>query len=123
MLKNNPPLYARSCKVCLQFMFDEKTGKKVMRRGAPMPRSPGSVPCVVGKCDRGHPDAPNVLTRANLQAYEHYLECKATGTFPDDPIVRRNAAMIRMAEEHVERLHQSQLENAALIPLLNGGGR
>lgn len=34
------------------------------------------------------------LSSKNEQALMHYLECKATNSFPDDPIVKRNAAYI-----------------------------
>ena len=37
----------------------------------------------------------------NELAYTHYLECKAVGSFPDDPIVRRNASLIRSVEDAV----------------------
>ena len=35
-----------------------------------------------------------------MQAYIHYLECKAVGNFPDDPIVRRNARLIQQVVDH-----------------------
>jgi hypothetical protein len=39
------------------------------------------------------------LSDINRDAYRHYRECRATGNFPDDPIVRRNAALIREQED------------------------
>lgn len=42
-------------------------------------------------------------------AYRHYLECKATGHFPDDPIVRQNAGTIRMIEDVTEANKQDVL--------------
>lgn len=49
-----------------------------------------------------------------MSAYVHYLECRATGTFPDDPLVRRNAAAIRAVEDSVARIRSEQ---AAYSPL------
>lgn len=43
------------------------------------------------------------LTERNWLAYKHYKECRATLRFPDDPIVRRNAAIIRAVEDANER--------------------
>jgi hypothetical protein len=43
------------------------------------------------------------LSAANLLAYEHYRTCRAVGAFPDDPIVRQNALLIRDVEDSLER--------------------
>lgn len=108
LMQTNPAIYNRKCNECLRFMFDEKTGHKIMRRGFPMPRRNGSVPCTRGMCDKGSPDSPKTLTLKNVYAYEHYLQCKATGMFPDDPIVQRNAGAILIAEEHVKRIRHME---------------
>jgi hypothetical protein len=47
------------------------------------------------------------LSDENWLAYRHYLQCKATWRFPDDPIVARNAGLIRWVEDSVERNHTS----------------
>ena len=44
----------------------------------------------------------------NWRAYNHYLECKATGCWPDDWIVRRNAALILAVEESAARQTQQR---------------
>lgn len=67
------------------------------------------TPC--GRCPKVPPDAPRKTRRfasewtdQNRQAYKHYLECRAVGLFPDDPIVRRNARIIRAIEDEYQRL-------------------
>lgn len=52
------------------------------------------------------------LSAMNQIAYHHYLECKAVGQFPDDAIVRRNAGLIRQAEEIAERSRQRRMSNS-----------
>jgi hypothetical protein len=90
-----------------------------------MERPPGTpTPCHMcpkvprGAVPRGvqaRPEHAIELSRRNAQAYWHYLECKATGRFPDDPIVRRNAALIRLVEEEVER---ERGDPRGLLPVL-----
>jgi hypothetical protein len=42
-------------------------------------------------------------TGRSWRAYRHYRECRAVGRFPDDPLVRRCAALVRQFEEVLER--------------------
>jgi hypothetical protein len=35
------------------------------------------------------------MSSRNRQALRYHLECDAVGRFPDDPIVRRNARLIK----------------------------
>ena len=53
-------------------------------------------------CPKGTPEHPRTLLPENELAYEHYRECRAVGEFPDDAVVRRNAAIIRKVEDEVE---------------------
>jgi len=48
------------------------------------------------------------------QCYRHYRECKAVGSFPDDPVVRRNAAAIRDVEEVAEQNRQSEFQSVLM---------
>lgn len=48
------------------------------------------------------------LDARNVDALIHYRECRAVGSFPDDWIVRRNAAIIRAIEDQAERTRQDQ---------------
>lgn len=74
--------------------------RRPARVGLPVVRPPGSpTPC--WKCPKvppGEPACPESaveMTDQNWRAFRHYEECRAVGAFPDDPIVRRNAALIR----------------------------
>ena len=83
-------------------MYDHDTGeRKTGRDGQPIARPMGTpLPCdFPNGCAKGHPTAGRDPTRSNAHAYLHYLECKATGRFPNDPIVRRNARLIRQIED------------------------
>ena len=44
-----------------------------------------------------------------LLAYQHYLRCKAVGQFPDEPLVRRNAALIAGVHKDLEEARLDQL--------------
>ena len=78
------------------------TGEKVPRiAGQPTPcRFCPKIP----KGQEPKPENAVELTMRNWQAYQHYLECKAVGAFPDDPIVRRNAMLIRQVEDSARRM-------------------
>lgn len=108
-----PKLYHRDCKHCWKYIYqetDQDEGEQkddvVTHNGAPMERQSGGPPCVWDECQKGHIDRPRVLSPRNLAVYRHYLECKATISFPDDPIVRRNARIIRHVEDEIERMEQ-----------------
>ena len=99
MILEHPELASRDCNQCTIFQYDEK-GERVKRRGRDLRRPPGiGPPCRYGKCDKGTAERQRTLTAYNRVAYQHYLECKATADFPDDPIVKRNAALIRSVED------------------------
>jgi hypothetical protein len=103
LLLTSPRIAARSCESCLRWQYDEGTGEVAMRAGRKLPRR-GPTPCRTPTgCPKGTPEAPKTLTLKNLMAYRHYQQCKATGQFPDDPIVRHNAGIIRQIEDAVER--------------------
>ena len=94
-------------------------GKPVPRpRGAPLPCStcpkipPGTDP---------HPDNAVELGERELAAWEHYRECRAVGAFPDDPLVRRNAAIIRQVEDSAERQRELRTGLKVLGSILKGG--
>jgi len=124
LLMQHPDIAQRDCEECRQFVFDERTNKKQYYHGNAVRRPPGSVPsCHFNRCPKGHYDSPNSLRHHNYLAYVHYLECKAIGQFPNDPVVRRNAAIIRMVEESVEkadRHQQSLIEAFKTIKAKNG---
>ena len=53
-----------------------------------------------------------------MQAYRYHKECEAVNQWPDDAIVRRNAAVIRGAEATVRRWRED--ETAALLKAFLG---
>lgn len=116
----HPQVALRDCNHCQRFMYDEETGKVKIwgATGKPLPRA-GRPPCAyknrdgTTRCPKGTPTAGKTLTPQNLLAYHHYQECKAVFRFPNDPIVRRNARLIAMAErnaEHVMMKHQTEVD-------------
>lgn len=48
----------------------------------------------IRSCPKGTPESPKTLSAENELCYEHFLECQAVGSFPDDSVVRRNAKVI-----------------------------
>lgn len=91
-------------------MFDEETGARMLMRDdkTPIPRfihmgGEYLPPCRQPKgCAKGTPEKTVGLWPENVMCYEHYLECKAVGQFPDDAVIKRNAAVIRDVEEAAE---------------------
>lgn len=98
------PMYAqRPCELCKKMWFSEETGKIVMR-GAVELRREGPTICQTAEgCPKGTPENQKTLSPKNRLAWNHFRGCAATGTFPDDPIVRRNARIIREAMQIAER--------------------
>ena len=83
----------------------------------PRLRPPGtSTPCAT--CPKESPTAGKELTEQNWLAWNFDRECKAVNSWPNDPIVRRNAAIIRDVEESLE---VSKFDR--IIALLSGGLR
>jgi hypothetical protein len=105
------PLYTRSCRLCIKYDFkadgdvrkDEKGNPRLRPLGVPTPcLSCPKVPVEVREQDL--PDSEmrkfaNELTDYNRVAWDFYNECKAVGRFPDDPIVRWYAGIIRQVED------------------------
>lgn len=94
-------------------MHNHTTGELHLdKSGNPIPRPKGSrPPCELVKdtpldvrrraCAKVSPESDIALNSRNLEAFQHYRECKATGHFPNDPIVRENAAIIgELIDEH-----------------------
>ena len=72
-------------------------------------------------CPKGSPENPKTLLPCNEIAYEHYRECRAVGQFPDDPIVRRNAAIIRGIEDDAANKSEQEFRKT-LIDLIGVKG-
>lgn len=94
-----PQFAKRDCNVCKRLWLDDDTGKPVMKGGKPLLRPVDSVLLCQTKagCPKGTPENPKSLSPKNRLAWNHFRDCAAVGQFPDDPIVRRNARVIRAA--------------------------
>lgn len=109
------PLYARSCKLCIEYAYSADGSLPRDHLGNPRQRPQGiptpcfscpKVPVEIRELDytdvqmRQHADE---LTPWNRQAYDFYKRCKAVGQFPDDPLVRWYAGILREVEDAHER--------------------
>lgn len=121
----HPGVARRSCEACVAYLHHEPGGSVVTRGGKPVPRAPGSKPPCVS-CPKIPPGAdPNPASAAELtgrseDAYRHYLECRAVGQFPDDPIVRHTAMLIRSAEDAAQRADSRRLALTVLGKAFGG---
>jgi hypothetical protein len=112
LILHHPEVADRDCRVCQRYLHEESGAICLRpRTNEPIPRPPGvSTPCrtPVG-CPKGTPEAQLSLTPQNRKVYEHYLQCKAVGRFPDDPLVERHAGIIRQLEDAAERQRHKDL--------------
>lgn len=108
----NPHVASRSCEDCKKWLYDDRPDrmalKPVERAGERVPRIRGQLPqCKwCPKIPKGTDPIPEnavELSPRNWAVYQHYLQCKAVGAFPDDAIVRRNAMLIRQVEDAARR--------------------
>lgn len=120
----HPEVAFRDCTDCEMHVYDEKTGERLkLANGQPMARPRGTcAPCRFrdNGCPKGTPEMSKGLSDRNWKAWQHYRECRAVGQFPDDAIVRRNAAIIRAATEAAEETLRRR-DLGPLAALLAGG--
>lgn len=62
-------------------------------------------------CPKGTPENQRTLWPENELCYEHYRECRAVGRFPNDSVVRRNAAIIMEVEDTIEKRNDAKSRN------------
>lgn len=120
MLLMHPEVAARSCDDCRRYVYkpDGEILRRPARVGLPVLRPAGSpTPCHT--CPKIPADSPVrdpsqavELNAKNRQAYWHYQQCAAVGHFPDDPIVKRNAAIIAGV---LKRLDALRLDRVYLL--------
>jgi hypothetical protein len=119
----HPEVAGRSCDDCKKHIYNEETGVRQewpKGSGKPMPRPKGTFPpCGYGatKCPKGSPEAGKEWTAENRLAYQYHLECKATGQFPDDAVVRRNAGIIQRIMEQIDRGRFKRMEDLLLASI------
>lgn len=128
LILEHPEVAFRDCDHCKAFMYNHAEGTVMLGRdGQPMPRPPRSKPpCehTAGRpdevrariCAKIHPTAGMELSEQNRRAYRHWKECRAVGVFPDDPIVRSNAALLEDIHEQNRDRRLLNLIYAASIP-------
>jgi hypothetical protein len=117
-----------SCADCGQWMYDPKTWKPSTRGGKPIPRAKGTpTPCWT--CPRskagpepGKPYPEGEMTGQSWAAYWYWRRCLAdtTGLLPRDPVTIRNAALLQMIQDSVDRERSNPLN---LLAVLMGGSK
>ncbi len=126
----HPRVASRSCAECMAWLFNDD-GKPTMKgRGdeaVRVPRRPGEpTPC--WKCPKipegakPVPESACELDDRLWQAYDHYLCCRAVGSFPADHWVRTHASLFRSVEDALGPMRQSSLLQS-VVNLLSSGGR
>lgn len=123
----HPEVAARSCRDCQSYLYLDKGpgqfgAEPLTRGGRPVKRQPGQkTPCFwcpkIPPGDGPRPENAAELTPENLAALRHHRECAAVGSFPDDAVVRRNAALIADADRAADAVRQSR-GGMALLGLL-----
>ncbi len=124
----HPQVAAIDCRKCSKFACDLKTGKFFERgNGLLIERGPEGPPCRTDKaiCPKGEPGKSD-LTKQSQQVLQHYLECEAVGEWPDDEIVRQNAAILRSVLDDCrgkrQRKHHRQDIEQLVISLMRSRG-
>ena len=112
-MRLHPEVAGRDCADRLVNHYD-KDGKPTFRHGKRLKRPPGTAPCRTNTgCPKGTPENNTTLTLQNTLAVLHYETCKATGRFPDDAIVARNAMLLSRIDREAEQ--QEQHEQTSLM--------
>lgn len=115
----------RDCRHCWQYQYHEEGPEQNKPRefhGELLERPPGDMPnCYrqVG-CKKGTIENQNVLTEENAKVLRHYRECRAVNKFPDDPIVRHNAAIIDETERMLDRNETSMIAQSLHAATIRG---
>lgn len=111
----------------MKYLYPDVPGKPpadkpFLKAGKPVRRPAGKgPPCRYPHtpCPKGTPENPKTLSALNEKVLEHYRQCAATGHFPDDPIVKKNAGLIRQVLDRVDR---ERRETLAMLGLTTGAG-
>lgn len=99
-------LSRRSCRDCLAYEWGPESHVPLQVGGVKQPRTADVPPlCQLPEgCPVGTPENPvGRLSKRNRLAFRHYRGCVATGVFPDDPIVARNAMVFRQTLQELGR--------------------
>lgn len=128
------PQWSRSCDDCRKFIYEDSGKQKIHRRtGLPVINLGGMTPCSIcpkipdrvfgddgkeiaktpGNAAKLRPHAVELTPRLTL-AWQHYRECRAVGSFPDDPLVRGNAVRFRHAQDESDVQRQVDRDDAMM---------
>lgn len=126
------PEWDRTCRDCETYLFDDSGDvvRKPARVGLPVLRAKGTpTPC--GKCAKVPLSARSAgmdwrelramameLTPENRAAWRFYRECRAVSHFPDDPIVRWAAAVLRDVYDAADRKPQEDFMGLVVTMLM-----
>ena len=122
----HPEVADRSCDDCRKWMYDDagNVAKRRDTRGIELPiLRPAAVPTPCYRCPKTEGNQVRtsfnavMMTETGWQTYRHYRECAATLSFPDDPIVTRNASLIRSVLDSAERSTETR-RHVALVTFL-----
>ena len=130
LLLLHPEVAFISCEHCQKYVYDITTGRAEEwppGSGMRQERPKGTTsPCVGNPkaCPKVSPDSGYELSDRNIQCFTHYRECRAIGEFPDDPLVRFHAGIIRSVEDDAERMERREfqvlLQSLILRAAVNG---
>lgn len=109
----HPAVADRDCVLCQKYQYNEETGQVERRaNGSYRPRATPPRCRTKRGCPKGTPENPKTLWPRNRQAYEFYLECRATGNFPADPFVAETARLIADAQEEAREVLKAREDNS-----------
>jgi hypothetical protein len=118
---SDPKLYYRPCEKCIDFEYDKSGDPVIGRDGKHQVRLKHMgksflAPCQDPErgCPKGTPESQNVLSEPNELCVEFINQCSAVGQWPDDDVVRRNAAVIREVKDLVKRSQEVEYQAAVL---------
>ena len=117
----HPRTAEMDCGYCQVHVVDDSWRPVLLRDGRPEKRNLNAGPEFLPACrdlkrgcPKGSPEHPKTLSEDNQLCFQHYRECAAVGVFPDDSVVRRNAAAICEVIESVERSREVELQSSLL---------
>lgn len=124
-MTHHPKVATRSCDHCLQYAYDEETGKPEENiNGDLIERHIGCPPPCKTEfgCEKGTPEKPLTLNRSNSLALLRFREWRAVGSFPDDAIVLWAAGIIDQFYRDHEQMTRSKEIHDLLMVVMAGRG-
>jgi hypothetical protein len=123
LLVRHPKIAAMDCRLCEKYIVNDLWDFEIGRDGHLEERLQDCGPSFLAACrdprrgcPKGSPEQPKTLSPANQICFEHFKECSAVGQFPDDSVVKRNAAAIREVLDSVKRSREMESQRRLLNP-------